>query len=36
MVTPAKMFLAIIACLLMLGVILAMAIIPENTHQYYF
>lgn len=36
MVTPAKLVLAILACLIMLGIILAMAFIPENTHDFYF
>lgn len=35
MVTPFKLFLAIIACLLMLGLILGMAFIPDNTHKFY-
>ena len=35
MVTTAKLFLAIIACLLMLGLILGMAFIPDNTHAFY-
>ncbi|CAN5134457.1 hypothetical protein BH20ACT16_BH20ACT16_01000 [soil metagenome] len=35
MVTPAKFFIAIIACLLMLGLILGMALIPDDTHQFY-
>ncbi len=35
MVTPAKLFLAIIACLLMLAFILGMAFIPDDTHKYY-
>ncbi len=34
MVTTGKLFLAIIACVLMLGVILAMAFIPDNTHDF--
>jgi hypothetical protein len=35
MVTPAKLFLAIIACLLMLGLILGMALLPDDTHTFY-
>ena len=35
MVTPAKLILAIIACLLMLGLILGMAFIPDDTHKFY-
>lgn len=35
MVTPFKFLLAVIACLLMLGLILGMAFIPENTHSFY-
>ena len=35
MVTPAKLMLALIACLLMLGLILGMAFIPDNTHKFY-
>jgi hypothetical protein len=35
MVTPAKLILAIIAALLMLGLILGMAFIPDNTHKFY-
>jgi hypothetical protein len=35
MVTPLKLFLAVVACLLMLGLILGMAFIPEDTHQFY-
>lgn len=34
MVTPAKLFLAAIAALLMLGLILGMAFIPDNTHDF--
>ena len=35
MVTPAKLFLAIIAALLMLGLIFGMAFIPDDTHKFY-
>jgi hypothetical protein len=35
MVTPAKLMLAIIACLIMLGFILGMALIPDDTHKFY-
>ena len=35
MVTPAKLLLAIVAALLMLGLILGMAFIPDNTHKFY-
>ena len=35
MVTPAKLFLAIIACLLMLGRIFGMAFIPDDTHKFF-
>ena len=34
MVTRAKLFLAAIAALLMLGLILGMAFIPDNTHDF--
>ncbi len=34
MVTPIKFFLAIIACVLMLGLILGMAFIPDDTHDF--
>ena len=34
MVTPAKLFLAVIAGLLMLAFILCMAFIPDNTHDF--
>jgi len=35
MVTPVKLVLAIVACLLMLGLILGMAFIPDDTHKFY-
>ncbi len=35
MVTPLKLFLAIIAGVLMLAFILGMAFLPDNTHNYY-
>ena len=35
MVTPAKFFIAIVACLLMLAFILGMAILPDDTHKFY-
>ena len=35
MVTPAKLFIAIIACLLMLGLIFGMAFIPDDTHKFF-
>ncbi len=35
MVTPAKLFLAIVAALLMLGLIFGMAFIPDDTHKFY-
>lgn len=35
MVTPAKLMLAITACLLMLGLILGLAFIPDDTHKFY-
>jgi len=35
MVTPAKLFLAIIAFLIMMGIILGLALIPDNTHDFY-
>ena len=35
MVTPAKLFLAIIVFLIMMGIILGMAFIPDNTHDFY-
>ena len=35
MVTPAKFALAIIAALLMLGFILGMAFLPDDTHKFY-
>ena len=34
MVTPAKLFLAVIAALLLLAFILGMAFIPDNTHDF--
>jgi len=35
MVTPAKLVLALIAFLIMMGIILGMAFIPDNTHDFY-
>ncbi len=35
MVTPAKLVLAIIAFLIMMGIILGLALIPDNTHNFY-
>jgi|GEM_PF-3851503 len=35
MVTPFKLLLAVIACLLMLGFILGMALVPDDTHKFY-
>lgn len=35
MVTPLKLFLAVIAALLMLALILGMAFIPDDTHKFY-
>jgi hypothetical protein len=35
MVTPAKFMIAIIACLLMLGLIFGMAFIPDDTHKFF-
>jgi hypothetical protein len=35
MVTPAKFMLAIIVALLMLAFILGMAIIPDNTTEFF-
>ncbi len=35
MVTPAKLFLAVLAMLIMLGIILGMAFIPDDTHKFY-
>jgi len=35
MVTPAKFMLAIIVALLMLAFILGMAIIPDNTSEFF-
>lgn len=35
MVTPAKLMLAIIAFLIMMGLILGMAFIPDDTHKFY-
>jgi hypothetical protein len=35
MVTPLKLFIAIIACLLMLGLIFGMAFIPNDTHKFF-
>lgn len=35
MVTPAKLLLAVIACLLMLGLILGLALLPDDTHKFY-
>lgn len=34
MVTPAKLTLAIIAFLIMMGLILGMAFLPDNTHDF--
>jgi hypothetical protein len=36
MVTPVKLVRAIVACLLMLGLILDMAFIPDDTHKFYY
>ena len=35
MVTPVKLVLAIVARLLMLGLILGMVFIPDETHNFY-
>ncbi len=35
MVTPLKFTIAIIACLLMLGLIFGMAFIPDDTHKFF-
>lgn len=34
MVTPLKLLLAVVAAVLMLGLILGMAFIPDNTHDF--
>lgn len=35
MVQPWQLLLAILAGLVMLGIVLSMAIIPDNTHVYF-
>ncbi|CAA9511731.1 MAG: hypothetical protein AVDCRST_MAG67-2765 [uncultured Solirubrobacteraceae bacterium] len=34
MVTPLKLLLAVVAAVLMLGLILGLAFIPDNTHDF--